>query len=873
MADSKLPQKLIRENPFKRLITRLVLLAFLNQNLAFATHSIIELDFKDSQASQRLHVIPRLSNVGDVSHIEIDTEQKQVAVYLKEKQEEALDEVEKNSSQGADVPVITKPVILQKHDIINLPWELEPEKLTLFILNHTAWLSPLSEDGYKLEFKGGLLGGMKQSGGNQKNIYQCSKAPKTDNSCWVKGGNFYAPDSSWIGKNPGNISIISNPNYSQTGGSSGSKGTSSGGSGWQSVLGKGWDKIKENGDKARDRMQQQQENLKKLNTANQPFEIYKRKDIVIPDNPFPRIQPPQPVRPIPQSWEGKIGMIDESITRLSWNEMYYLARKLGIPDQVITDWRNYRASHDEVSLVSYLETKRKIDIEKAKKVLQQKINSGEYLKEKIISSIHPSQAKGITIGKNQNGAVGVHVPFISLTYPVSESERAKKGAFLPTGYVITPHAEYLVNETGKILTKGNGIPSTENAVSIAYLVTGLLQEVLEDTARSSQSIYTKDGFEKRLKEATRLHHNLSGITFSKKPGEMDSEKFMTTFLLPLVQNMAYSLGGSSKSLVLSNYSGLMQSLNKNNQVSIYSAFTNLHYPIFTEDRGKEGSLLPATYKPTKESEYLIGYTRGYVDANKIKHHVEELQSIGYLVHEAMAQAVEDCRSGDEWDKGEFYTCLKAMTLHHLQMSGAEWVNTKMSGYFTEQLLPRIIYQAAFHHERIPKNKKPFQDTVLNEWTKTNWMDVVDDEAEVIQVKGGIPPFMYDLMKQGIQKGGGLLKQGWQKAVQAYKIRKIEKLFNNKNFKQDHNIPENWQQLLADKQNGIKYQAPKNPRFNEVRFMKGNPKSDFPAQRVDYVKIKKDGHYRDKLGSVVREQDEAAHIPLPEFNFNIGEFFK
>ncbi|CAK9253553.1 unnamed protein product [Sphagnum jensenii] len=100
-----------------------------------------------------------MSNVGDVSHVEIDTEQKQAAVYLKEKREEALDEIEKHSSQGGDVTVTKKPVILQKHDIINLPWELEPEKLTLFILNHNAWLSPLNEDGYKLEFRGGLLGG------------------------------------------------------------------------------------------------------------------------------------------------------------------------------------------------------------------------------------------------------------------------------------------------------------------------------------------------------------------------------------------------------------------------------------------------------------------------------------------------------------------------------------------------------------------------------------------------------------------------------------------------------------------------------------------------------------------------------------------
>jgi len=143
----------------KKFIAHSLAFSLVFNNLAFATQSIIELDFKDSQTPQRLHVIPRMSNVGDVSHLEIDTEQKQAAVYLKEKQKEALDEVEKNSSQGSDVPVITKPVTLQKHDIVNLPWELEPEKLTLFILNHTAWLSPLDNDSYKLEFRGSLLGG------------------------------------------------------------------------------------------------------------------------------------------------------------------------------------------------------------------------------------------------------------------------------------------------------------------------------------------------------------------------------------------------------------------------------------------------------------------------------------------------------------------------------------------------------------------------------------------------------------------------------------------------------------------------------------------------------------------------------------------
>jgi hypothetical protein len=146
-------------NFFKNGIVYGVIFSLSFPHFAWATEAIIELDFKGSQTPQRLHVIPRLSNVGDVSHLEIDTEQKQAAVYLKEKREEVLDELEKHSSQGGDVPINTKPVILQKHDIINLPWDLKTEQLTLFILNHTAWLNPLGEDDYKLEFRGSLLGG------------------------------------------------------------------------------------------------------------------------------------------------------------------------------------------------------------------------------------------------------------------------------------------------------------------------------------------------------------------------------------------------------------------------------------------------------------------------------------------------------------------------------------------------------------------------------------------------------------------------------------------------------------------------------------------------------------------------------------------
>jgi len=141
-------------NFFRKGIIYGVIFSLSFPHFAWATEAIIELDFKDSQTPQQLHVIPRLSSVADVSHVEIDTEQQQVAVHKLRKPENDLPE-----QSAAEVSLPPSPVMIQSHGIINLLWDLEPEQLSLFILNHNAWLTPLGEDGYKLEFKGSLLGG------------------------------------------------------------------------------------------------------------------------------------------------------------------------------------------------------------------------------------------------------------------------------------------------------------------------------------------------------------------------------------------------------------------------------------------------------------------------------------------------------------------------------------------------------------------------------------------------------------------------------------------------------------------------------------------------------------------------------------------
>ncbi len=141
----------------KKFIIHSLVFSLVLNNLAFATNSIIELDFKDSQAPQRLHTILPSSKIADVSHIEIDTEKRQACVYRVDPPQ-LPEDGQDPSSVPPDV-MKGHSVILQKGDVMNLPWELELEKLTLFILNHTAWLNSLDEDGYKLTFKGGLLGG------------------------------------------------------------------------------------------------------------------------------------------------------------------------------------------------------------------------------------------------------------------------------------------------------------------------------------------------------------------------------------------------------------------------------------------------------------------------------------------------------------------------------------------------------------------------------------------------------------------------------------------------------------------------------------------------------------------------------------------
>ena len=143
---------------FKKILSYTIVFSLVFNNLAFATQQIIELDVQGSQTPQRLHTILPRSNIEDVSHIEIDADNQKVVVHKKNN----VEEIQTDGKIENVIPV-NAPIILQKWNVHNLLWDqlLREGILQSFLLNHTAWLTPLDEGGYKLEFKLGLRGGMK----------------------------------------------------------------------------------------------------------------------------------------------------------------------------------------------------------------------------------------------------------------------------------------------------------------------------------------------------------------------------------------------------------------------------------------------------------------------------------------------------------------------------------------------------------------------------------------------------------------------------------------------------------------------------------------------------------------------------------------
>ena len=137
-----------------------------------------------------------------------------------------------------------------------------------------------------------------------------------------------------------------------------------------------------------------------------------------------------------------------------------------------------------------------------------------------------------------------------------------------------------------------------------------------------------------------------------------------------------------------------------------------------------------------------------------------------------------------------------------------------------------------------------------------------------------PVLRYGLQKAkpavefGLKAGKSIL----QKVDQIYK-KQLIKRFIKKDWQKELEIPQGWNKIDVKKQDGVKYRAPKNPTHNEIRVMKARPDSQWPSQHVDYVKIMRDGHYRDINGNVVLSNSAEAHIPLSQLKGDIKELIK
>jgi len=97
----------------------------------------------------------------------------------------------------------------------------------------------------------------------------------------------------------------------------------------------------------------------------------------------------------------------------------------------------------------------------------------------------------------------------------------------------------------------------------------------------------------------------------------------------------------------------------------------------------------------------------------------------------------------------------------------------------------------------------------------------------------------------------------------------EEAFNAGAFSK-YKVPSNFKVQAAEKSGGIRFVDPRNPRNNEIRMMKGNPRSAHASQHNAYVKFKHNGTFYDVNGQPIKSaaggaRSPEAHIPLNKYN--------
>lgn len=82
------------------------------------------------------------------------------------------------------------------------------------------------------------------------------------------------------------------------------------------------------------------------------------------------------------------------------------------------------------------------------------------------------------------------------------------------------------------------------------------------------------------------------------------------------------------------------------------------------------------------------------------------------------------------------------------------------------------------------------------------------------------------------------------------------------------IPPDWKADEADREAGVLYRNPADPKYDNVRIMPGDPQRSNPAQRDPYVIDPKSGKFLTTDGTRVQGGNRPeVHIPLQNYRFD------
>jgi hypothetical protein len=539
--------------------------------------------------------------------------------------------------------------------------------------------------------------------------------------------------------------------------------------------------------------------------------------------------------------------------------MYYLARGIGVPDVVITDWKNNRASN-KVKLSDYLETKKKIELEKAKKAEEAEKKKLQAIKEEQLKKLNQEKHNALVNSMSQKFMrQGRGFSEIKKPFQQTETEGSiYKGFRYNVEFPLSPVE--LEACQGKTVCLHSHL-KTDTPDVCRVQVVAFKGNVVVGGACSDALPVGKWGY-----LFTALH--------------FDFKDYDSVWVRPL------RTGGTQDSIISAwSYSTWITDIPikqeetshvkvvQNSQKTLSFAFPDspLVYPYFSKDRTTAESFLPSGVTLSSSAITTSKWAKyNYVCKNNIPDsHAHIVESTVYVINHALQEIMQDVSTGDEWDKAEAVSLIRYMTGQHLKRTNSESLEkvskVKGSNYVTDYMLPTVIYR---NLTEMQKAKEPFDDQVVQDWAKTNWREVAED-AKFMQVVS--PKDVFDAIKLGAQygpKGLKLLKQGWQKALQAYKGEivkglKIDKSVENK-LTQELGKPK-----LADKEIGLRWEAPKG---NGIRIMKGRKDADFKCQRNDYVQVRRGGQVIGRNQKGVKPTSEfprpsenpEAHIPYEEW---------